>query len=60
MMIQKSPFSLLRSLIKGQDDSFFKNLTGVFCTVGGTLVSKGELKILKLEYVLYFWLFDIC
>jgi hypothetical protein len=29
----------LRSLVKGQDHSFFKNLTGVFCTVGGTLVS---------------------
>jgi hypothetical protein len=38
MMIQKSPYSFLRSLVKGQDDSFFKNLTGVFCTVGGTLV----------------------
>jgi hypothetical protein len=29
---------LLRSLVKGQDHSFFKDLTGVFCTVGGTLV----------------------
>jgi hypothetical protein len=28
----------LRSLVKGQDHSFFKNLTGVFCTGGGTLV----------------------
>jgi hypothetical protein len=24
--------------MKGQVHSFFKNLTGVFCTVGGTLV----------------------
>jgi hypothetical protein len=27
-----------RSVVKGQDHSFFKDLTGVFCTVGGTLV----------------------
>jgi hypothetical protein len=27
-----------RSLVKGQDHSFFKDFTGVFCTVGGTLV----------------------
>jgi hypothetical protein len=38
MMIQKRPYSFLRLLVKGQDHSFFKNLTGVFCTVGGTLV----------------------
>ena len=37
MMIQKSPYSFLRSLVKGQDHSFFKLLTGVFCTVDGTL-----------------------
>jgi hypothetical protein len=29
----------LRSLVKGQDHTFFKGLTGVFCTVGGTLVA---------------------
>jgi hypothetical protein len=29
---------LLRSVVKGQDHSFFKDLTGGFCTVGGTLV----------------------
>jgi hypothetical protein len=28
----------LRSLVKGQDHSFFIDLTGVFCTIGGTLV----------------------
>jgi hypothetical protein len=27
----------LRSIVKGQDHSFFKDLMGVFCTVGGTL-----------------------
>jgi hypothetical protein len=30
----------LRSLVKAQNHSFFKDLTGVFCTVGGTLVEK--------------------
>jgi hypothetical protein len=39
MMREKSSF-FLRSLVKGQDHSFFKDLTGVFCTVGGTLVKK--------------------
>jgi hypothetical protein len=38
MMRKKSSYSFLRSLVKGQDLSFFKNLTGVFCTVGGSLV----------------------
>jgi hypothetical protein len=33
-----SSYSFLRSLVKGQHHSFFKDLTGVFCTVGGTLV----------------------
>jgi hypothetical protein len=28
---------LLWSVVRGQDHSFFKDLTGVFCTVGGTL-----------------------
>jgi hypothetical protein len=37
-MREKSSYSFLRSLVKGQDHSFFKDLTGVFCTVGGTLV----------------------
>jgi hypothetical protein len=39
MMREKSSYSFLRSLVKGQDHSFFKDLTGVFCTVGGTLVA---------------------
>jgi hypothetical protein len=34
MMREKSSYSFLRSLVKGQDHSFFKDLTGVFCTVG--------------------------
>jgi hypothetical protein len=38
MMREKSSYSFLRSLVKGQDDSFFKDLTGVVCIVGGTLV----------------------
>jgi hypothetical protein len=38
MMREKSSYSFLRSLVKGQGHSFFKDLTGVFCTVGGTLV----------------------
>jgi hypothetical protein len=38
MMREKSSYSFLRSLVKGQDHSFFKDLTGVFCTIGGTLV----------------------
>jgi hypothetical protein len=38
MMREKSSYSFLRSLVKGQDHSFFKDLTGVFCIVGGTLV----------------------
>jgi hypothetical protein len=38
MMREKSSNFFLRSLVKGQDHSFFKDLTGVFCTVGGTLV----------------------
>jgi hypothetical protein len=38
MMREKCSYSFLRSLVKGQDHSFFKNLTGVFCAVGGTLV----------------------
>jgi hypothetical protein len=38
-MIEKSSYSFLRSLVKGQDHSFFKDLTGVFCTDGGTLVA---------------------
>jgi hypothetical protein len=39
MMREKISYSFLRSLLKGQDHSLFKDLTGVFCTVGGTLVS---------------------
>jgi hypothetical protein len=39
MMKEKSSYSFSRSLFKGQDHSFFKDLTGVFCTVGGTLVT---------------------
>jgi hypothetical protein len=38
MMREKCSYSFLRLLVKGQDHSFFKNLTGIFCTVGGTLV----------------------
>jgi hypothetical protein len=38
MMREKSSYSFSRSLVKGQDHSFFKDFTGVFCTVGGTLV----------------------
>jgi hypothetical protein len=38
MMREKSSYCFLRSLVRGQDHSFFKDLTGVFCTVGGTLV----------------------
>jgi hypothetical protein len=38
MMRENSSYSFLRSLVEGQDHSFFKDLTGVFCTVGGTLV----------------------
>jgi hypothetical protein len=37
-MREKISYSFLRSLVKGQDYSFFKDLTGAFCTVGGTLV----------------------
>jgi hypothetical protein len=39
MMREKNYYSFLRSLVSGQDHSFFKDLTGVFCT-GGTLVKK--------------------
>jgi hypothetical protein len=39
MMREKSSYSFLRSLVERQDHSFFKDLTGVLCTVGGTLVS---------------------
>jgi hypothetical protein len=42
MMREKSSYSFLRSLLKGQDHSYFKDLTGVFCTVGGTLVFKSS------------------
>jgi hypothetical protein len=38
MMREKSSCSFLRSLVKDQDHSFFKDLAGVFCTVAGTLV----------------------
>jgi hypothetical protein len=38
MMREKISYSFSRSLVKGQDHNFFKDLTGVFCTVGGTLV----------------------
>jgi hypothetical protein len=37
MMREESAYSFLKSLVKGQDHSFFKDLMGVFCTVGGTL-----------------------
>jgi hypothetical protein len=39
-MREKSSYSFLRSLGKGQDHSFSTDLTGVFSTVGGTLVGK--------------------
>jgi hypothetical protein len=39
MMRKKKFLFFLRSLVKGQAHSFFKDLMGVFCTVGGTLVS---------------------
>jgi hypothetical protein len=38
MMREKSSSSFLWSLVKGQDHSFLKDLMGVFCTIGGTLV----------------------
>jgi hypothetical protein len=41
MMREKLSYYFLRSLVKDQDNSFFKDLTGVFCTVGGTLVFWG-------------------
>jgi hypothetical protein len=37
MMREKSSYSFLRTLVKGQD--YKKDLTGIFCTVGGTLVT---------------------
>jgi hypothetical protein len=37
-MREKSSYSFLRSVVKDQDHSFFKGLTGVFCTFGGTLI----------------------
>jgi hypothetical protein len=37
-MREKKFLFFLRSLVKGQNHSFFKDLTGVLCTVGGTLV----------------------
>ena len=49
MMIQKSPYSFLRLLVKGQDHSFFKLLTGVFCTVGGTLVTGYLLRAITVQ-----------
>jgi hypothetical protein len=39
MMREKSSYSILRSLVKGQHHNFFKEFMGVFCTVGGTLVT---------------------
>jgi hypothetical protein len=39
-MMREKRFFFLRSLVKGQDHSFFKDLTGVFCTVGGALVTE--------------------
>jgi hypothetical protein len=36
MMREKNSYSFSRSLVKGQGHSFFKDLTGVFCTFGGT------------------------
>jgi hypothetical protein len=39
MKREKSSFSFLRSLIKGHDHGFFKDLTGIIFTVGGTLVA---------------------
>jgi hypothetical protein len=35
---KKFVFFFLRSVVKGQDHSFFKEVTGVFCAVGGSLV----------------------
>jgi hypothetical protein len=50
----KSSYSFLRSLVKGQDHSFFKDLTGVFSTVGGTLVDWSSLSKL-VEVPVFDW-----
>jgi hypothetical protein len=46
MMREKSSYSFLRSLAKGKDHSFFKDLTGVFCTIGRTLVYVSVTKLI--------------
>jgi hypothetical protein len=48
-MREKRSYSFLRSLVKIQDHSFFKDLMGVFCTGGGTLVKIGQRKF-KLDW----------
>jgi hypothetical protein len=58
MMRGKSSYSFLRSLFKGQDHSFFKDLTGVFCTVGNTLV--GRVMPLELGHFKDFTVFHFC
>jgi hypothetical protein len=50
MMREKSSYSFLRSFVKGQDHSFFKDLTGVFCTIGGTLVEDLALDLYDFEF----------
>jgi hypothetical protein len=40
-MREKGSYSFLRSLVKGQDHSFFKDLMGIFCIVGDTFVGCG-------------------
>jgi hypothetical protein len=59
MMREKCSYSFLRSLVKGQDHSFFIDLTGVFCTVGGTLDDFGINTENELIYrcVVYYWAF---
>jgi hypothetical protein len=56
MIREKSSYSFLRSLVKCQDHSFFKDLKGVFCTVGGTLV--GRVMSLELSQFKGFYSFD--
>jgi hypothetical protein len=54
MMREKCSYSFVRSLVKGQDHCFFKNLTGVFCTVGSTLVKGVMATLLKIFFEKYF------
>jgi hypothetical protein len=41
-----------KSLVKGQDRSFFKDFTGVFCVVGSTLVVGGLLILMIMKNAL--------